>query len=189
MTSATVRNQGCGLDAFARNIADQQSHRDALAAEKRVLDLKIEGKSVLTLFPPENREEAKRKIASISSCNPAAAFENMVEIPDGISGIRRLHWTLKAIFDQSASIVGYRSEVCDITERKKAEQALRESEKFNRRLVEHAPFGIAYLAEDGTIEYVNPAANRIAGLQDYEITEIRTEKSYRELHVFTCAIL
>ena len=54
----------------------------------------------------------------------------------------------------------------DITERKQAEQALRESEEFNRRLVQHAPFGIIYLTVDGVISFTNPACNRIFGVPE-----------------------
>ncbi len=56
----------------------------------------------------------------------------------------------------------------DITDRKKAEDALRRSEEFNRRLVDHAPFGIVYLGKDCTIEYLNPAARRLSGIPDDE---------------------
>jgi len=66
----------------------------------------------------------------------------------------------------------------DITDSKKAEVVLRESEEFNRRLVEHAPFGIAYLAADGTFEYANPAANRIAGIPEGQISPLLGRKIF-----------
>jgi PAS domain S-box-containing protein len=47
--------------------------------------------------------------------------------------------------------------VADITDRKRAEEALRESEARYRSIVEHAPFGITRSTRDGKLLSVNPA--------------------------------
>jgi|WetSurMetagenome_2_1015567.scaffolds.fasta_scaffold07164_4 two-component system, cell cycle sensor histidine kinase and response regulator CckA len=52
----------------------------------------------------------------------------------------------------------------DITERKQAEEALRESEDKHRRLFETMAQGVVYQAPDGTIITANPATERILGL-------------------------
>jgi two-component system, cell cycle sensor histidine kinase and response regulator CckA len=74
------------------------------------------------------------------------------------------------IRDENGMPIGVHVLSRDVTDRKKVEKALQESEEFNRRLVEYAPFGIAYLGRDGTIEYTNPAVNRIMGLPEGQIS-------------------
>ncbi len=52
----------------------------------------------------------------------------------------------------------------DITDRKHAEEALRESEEKHRRLFETMAHGVIYQSKDGSIISANPAAERILGL-------------------------
>jgi PAS domain S-box-containing protein len=49
----------------------------------------------------------------------------------------------------------------DITEHRKAEEALRESEEFNRGLVDHLPDYLVVYGSDGMLLYVNPASARV----------------------------
>ena len=53
----------------------------------------------------------------------------------------------------------------DFTERKRAEEALRDSEERFRTLVDHAPDGI-FVHADGFVLYVNPAMARLLGASD-----------------------
>jgi len=57
----------------------------------------------------------------------------------------------------------------DITARRHAEEALRESEEKFRTLVEESPLGIALIGRDGCCKYVNPAFSDIFG---YTIEDI-----------------
>ncbi|MBF0245563.1 MAG: PAS domain S-box protein, partial [Planctomycetes bacterium] len=72
-----------------------------------------------------------------------------------------------------------RGTVQDITERKLAEEALRESEQHFRALFEKAGDGIIYISHDGEIVRINEAFARLHG---YSIAEMRNIK-LQELNV------
>ena len=59
--------------------------------------------------------------------------------------------------DAEGRVTQYQGIVMDITDRKRAEEALRESERKYRSIVEHAPFGITRSTRDGKLVSVNPA--------------------------------
>jgi len=58
----------------------------------------------------------------------------------------------------------------EITERKRMEQALRESEEFSSSLLENSPTPILVVNQDTSIRYVNPALEELTGFTSAEIT-------------------
>jgi diguanylate cyclase (GGDEF)-like protein/PAS domain S-box-containing protein len=68
--------------------------------------------------------------------------------------------------DTNGNPVGFRGIIRDITERKRAEEELRESERKFRSLTETAQDIILTVNMDGIITYANPAASAMAGRND-----------------------
>ncbi len=60
--------------------------------------------------------------------------------------------------------------VLDVTERWRAEEALRESEEKAGAMLASAPYGITFVDAAGVITFANPAAERILGLQPGKIS-------------------
>jgi PAS domain S-box-containing protein len=65
--------------------------------------------------------------------------------------------------------------VRDITERRLAEEALRESEERFRILVEESPFGVSIIGKDGRYKYLNPTFRAIFG---YDLNDIPTGRQW-----------
>ena len=79
--------------------------------------------------------------------------------------------------NSAGEIVGFRSVGIDITDRKKAEEALRESEEKYRTFVESATDGIFRNDIKGNFLYVNPSGQKILGYGEKELLEM----NYRDL--------
>ncbi len=65
--------------------------------------------------------------------------------------------------NKDGSLGGLIGTFLDITDRKRIEEALKESESFNRNLVENLPDYVAIYGMDGKLLYVNPASARTLG--------------------------
>jgi PAS domain S-box-containing protein len=135
--------------------------------------------------PPSVEEEAAyyspeqagilREYAQIAG-EQGQAFEYDLEarLPSG--RIARFAATMRPIRDRSGRIVKLFGTVQDITERKRAEEALRESEERFRTLYENSTIGLYRTTPDGRIHLANPALVRMLGYSSFDDLSTRNLK-------------
>ena len=114
----------------------------------------ILGKTPFDFMPPEEAkrvEEAFR--ASVESRTPFAALDNINMHKDGRLVV--LETSGVPFFSDDGRLCGYRGIDRDITERKRAVDALQESEERFRSLVENAPYMIIIADREGKILFIN----------------------------------
>nr|WP_321399500.1 PAS domain S-box protein [uncultured Desulfobacter sp.] len=130
------------------------------------------GQSLLDLIiPPDMRDvvrEEMRKMAE--SGRPIPSGELLLKHKDGSQVPVISHHVI-------VEVPGCERELfcldIDISERKRAETTLRQSEEKFRTLVNTAPFGIQLTDLDGTIAYSNPAHDHIQGYEPDQMTGMK----------------
>ena len=82
--------------------------------------------------PPDDQEKFKKHLAKLNPQNQVASIEHRVYTSTG--EVRWQQWTDRAVCDDQGNIIEFQAVGRDITERRKAEEALRESEEQMRYL-------------------------------------------------------
>ena len=121
----------------------------------------VEGLSTYDLYPEEAAKYHQDDLDVIRSGNPKLGI---IEPYQTASGEKRWVRTDKIPYrDQGGNIIGVLVFASDITERKRAEEALQRSEANYRSLIEGAPYGIFRTSDDGRLFSANPALVEMLG--------------------------
>ncbi|HET9227324.1 MAG TPA: EAL domain-containing protein [Thermoanaerobaculia bacterium] len=89
------------------------------------------------------------------------SFETRVRRPDG--AIIWVRFSLRAFRDEEGKILRYEGALEDITDRRRAQDALRASEERFRALVQNASDMISILDPEGAVLYASPSHHRLLG--------------------------
>ncbi|MFX1567750.1 MAG: PAS domain S-box protein [Promethearchaeota archaeon] len=107
---------------------------------------------------------------------PVEFFENPVITKDGREKIVAWHNTI--LYDKNGNITGTLSSGEDITEHKKAEGKLKESEERYRILFESSPVGIGIADFEGNVYSINPMMEEITGYDLESYRKINLKNTY-----------
>ncbi len=123
------------------------------------------------LFVPEDREELRAAAFRLfDESGPFRAFPNRNVAKNG--RIIDLETTGAPIVNDAGELIGYRGADRDVTERRRAEMALRESEALNRSIFEQAAVGIAQVGLEGRWLQVNDKVCEILGYSREELMQL-----------------
>lgn len=102
------------------------------------------------------------------------------EVPDAAGGLRSVHATYQPHKAADGTVLGVYAFIQDISERRRAEQALRKSEERFRSVVNVLAEGVVVQDDTGTILSCNPSAERILGLSAEELIGRAAAEATRE---------
>ena len=124
------------------------------------------GLTIFEMVIPEDRGRVKQNFQML--------LEKKKLIGNEYTALRKDHTTFPVIASANVIIqdnkpVGVRGVVIDITERKRAEEALKESEEKYRLLIENAAEAI-FVAQDGMLKFANRKTTEMIGYSKEELT-------------------
>jgi PAS domain S-box-containing protein len=133
---------------------------------------KVIGTSVYQYISKESLRKFRQ---SISQCFNTRRVQKGEHLAMGDFGRMRFYkdYFVPIIKDSNIKSVMVISD--DVTERRKAEEAILKANAFNSAIVENSPFGIMTIHRDGSVDYVNPTMLTISG---------DSKANFKEMNVF-----
>ncbi|MBL8103519.1 MAG: PAS domain S-box protein, partial [Anaerolineales bacterium] len=119
------------------------------------------GSNLFALMPETEAEFVRSKYLSLDKKKPYITYEHKMFDAAGNETWQR--WTDRALFNEQGEVIEYQSIGQDVTEIKKAEQQLAESEARLSALIANSGDLIVIIDTEGKITFASPSAERIFG--------------------------
>lgn len=122
------------------------------------------GKNHFALYPHPDNERIFRQV--VESGEPFAVYEKPFEYPEHADQeITYWDWSLQPVKGPSGVVEGLVLSLLDVTEKKRSQDVIRQLS----RIVEQTEDTVVVTDCNGTIEYVNPAFERLTGFSKEEV--------------------
>jgi PAS domain S-box-containing protein len=166
-------------------------------AAERVFGYKAEeaiGQHITLIIPTDRREEEERIISRLRRGEPVEHFESVRMRKD--STRFDLSLAISPIRDAEGKVIGASKVARDITQRKEAERAVRESEERFRAIVETTPECVKLVTADGTLQHMNSSGlamveadqpDMVIGKSVYDLIAPEHRERFREFNERICA--
>jgi len=132
------------------------------------------GRHLSEFLPEGERQAVKDNYGSLTPESPVTTYEHAVVGPDG--SLRHQRWTNRLLCDEAGCPVEIQSVAIDITDRRKAEEALRDSEGKLNAMLGSVPDHMSMMDRDLNILWANETARMLFG------DDIVGQKCYRVYH-------
>ena len=140
------------------------------------------GSNFLSLIPIDYQKTVMDNISALSFELPTQSHEHTVIALNG--DIRWQHRTNRAIFDDQGKIVGSQSIGEDITERKLAEEALRESEELHRITLSNISDAVFITDDTGVFTFICPNVSILFGYSYEEVSDLGNIENLLGINLF-----
>jgi PAS domain S-box-containing protein len=123
----------------------------------------IIGHIFIPSIPEEDQEIVRQHFQSLTRENPVGILAHRIIFPDG--SIHWQRWSDRAIFDKNGKLVEFQSVGRDITEQKRIEEELRDSEQIRQEIINHLPDPTFAINEKGEVIAWNKAIEDFLGIK------------------------
>lgn len=131
------------------------------------------GSNFLSLIPEADRKTVMDNISALSQESPTQSHEHKEISATG--AIRWQRWTNRAMVNTEGKVVEYQSIGEDISERRQAEERLRESEELHRIVLSAISNAVFITDDTGAFTYICPNVSEIFGYSKEEFLKLTVE--------------
>ncbi|BDG07098.1 PAS domain S-box protein [Anaeromyxobacter paludicola] len=132
---------------------------------------RIVGLGVHEVAPPELAEIYRHADDALLAAGGTQVYETQVRWADG--ALREVVFSKATFLGEDGKVAGLVGSILDITERKRAEQALRASEQKFRAAFDQAKVGLVLLGRGARFVEMNPAFREMLGRSDEALRRLR----------------